>query len=71
MLRKNRVIGGITYRMFKERNFVEIVFCTVSTDEQINVSIEWDIQFLGIRNKTDEPSQRLSKNARAVHAHIR
>ena len=57
--------------MFKERNFVEIVFCTVSTDEQINVSIEWNIQFLGIRNKTDEPSQRLSKNARAVHAHVR
>ena len=57
--------------MFKERNFVEIVFCTVSTDEQINVSIEWDIQFIGIRNKTDGPSQIVSKNARAVHAHIR
>lgn len=37
VLRGNKVIGGITYRMFQERNFVEIVFCTVSTDEQIHV----------------------------------
>lgn len=56
--------------MFKERNFVEIVFCTVSTDEQINVPISWTSQLVGIRNKTHEPSQRLSENACAVHAHI-
>lgn len=56
--------------MFKERNFVEIVFCTVSTDEQINVPISWSSQLVGIRNKTHEPSQRLSENACAVHAHI-
>lgn len=37
VLRKNRVIGGITYRLFEDRNFVEIVFCTVATDEQIHV----------------------------------
>ena len=37
VLRKNRVIGGITYRLFEDRNFVAIVFCTVATDEQIHV----------------------------------
>lgn len=37
VLRNNRVIGGITYRLFEDRNFVEIVFCTVATDEQIHV----------------------------------
>ena len=38
VLRNNRVIGGITYRLFKDRDFVEIVFCTVATEEQIHVS---------------------------------
>ncbi|KAK8798683.1 hypothetical protein WA158_007767 [Blastocystis sp. Blastoise] len=33
--RNGRVIGGITYRPFKERNFVEIVFCAVSASEQV------------------------------------
>ena len=27
------VIGGITYRPFKERRFAEIVFCAVSSDQ--------------------------------------
>ena len=39
VLRGNKVIGGITYRLFTDRNFVEIVFCTVATDEQIHVRI--------------------------------
>ncbi|KAI8051560.1 putative histone acetyltransferase [Syncephalis plumigaleata] len=30
-----RVVGGITYRVFEERGFVEIVFCAVSTTEQV------------------------------------
>ena len=44
VLRNNRVIGGITYRLFEDRNFVEIVFCTVATDEQIHVESNGSIQ---------------------------
>lgn len=29
------VIGGITYRLFRERTFCEIVFCAVSSSEQV------------------------------------
>lgn len=31
-----QVIGGITYREFRSRAFAEIVFCAVSSDEQVN-----------------------------------
>lgn len=31
----NTVIGGITYRLFPERTFCEIVFCAVSSSEQV------------------------------------
>ncbi|KXG50305.1 Acyl-CoA N-acyltransferase [Penicillium griseofulvum] len=30
-----QVIGGITYREFRERGFAEIVFCAVSADQQV------------------------------------
>lgn len=33
--RGRRVIGGITFRLFKERTFCEIVFCAVSSSEQV------------------------------------
>jgi len=29
------VIGGITYRPFKGRQFAEIVFCAISSDQQV------------------------------------
>lgn len=29
------VIGGITYRLFPEKEFCEIVFCAISSDEQV------------------------------------
>ncbi|KAF7547165.1 hypothetical protein G7Z17_g7913 [Cylindrodendrum hubeiense] len=29
------VIGGITYRAFRDRKFAEIVFCAVSSDQQV------------------------------------
>ncbi|OMJ17922.1 Histone acetyltransferase GCN5 [Smittium culicis] len=29
------IIGGITYRSFEERSFIEIVFCAVSSSEQV------------------------------------
>ncbi|KAF4462664.1 histone acetyltransferase [Fusarium albosuccineum] len=32
------VVGGITYRPFRDRRFAEIVFCAVSSDEQIKRS---------------------------------
>lgn len=34
-LTPNSVIGGITYRLFPERGFCEIVFCAVSSSEQV------------------------------------
>lgn len=33
-----QVIGAITYRAFVEKRFVEIVFCAISSDEQVQVS---------------------------------
>lgn len=30
-----QVIGGITYRAFRDRKFAEIVFCAVSSDQQV------------------------------------
>ena len=35
LLKHGRVIGGITYRPFREQSFAEIVFCAVSADEQV------------------------------------
>lgn len=35
VLRPAGVIGGITYRMFPERGFCEIVFCAISSSEQV------------------------------------
>lgn len=29
------VLGGITFRLFQEKNFVEIVFCAISSTEQV------------------------------------
>src|SRR5437764_4945833 len=29
------VVGGITYRPFKGRQFAEIVFCAISSDQQV------------------------------------
>ncbi len=29
------VVGGITYRPFKGRHFAEIVFCAISSDQQV------------------------------------
>jgi hypothetical protein len=34
-IKQGRVIGGITYRPFKEQKFGEIAFCAVSTTEQV------------------------------------
>ncbi|RMI94246.1 Histone acetyltransferase GCN5, partial [Fusarium kuroshium] len=33
--RRLEVVGGITYRPFKDRGFAEIAFCAVLSDEQI------------------------------------
>jgi histone acetyltransferase len=32
---KYTVVGGITYRLFKDQNFAEIVFCAITSNEQV------------------------------------
>jgi len=34
------VIGGICFRMFPSQNFAEIVFCAVTSNEQVKVGEE-------------------------------
>lgn len=38
LIKENRVIGGICFRMFPTQNFAEIVFCAVTSNEQVKVS---------------------------------
>ncbi|KAJ1933771.1 histone acetyltransferase [Linderina macrospora] len=33
----SHVVGGITFRLFEQRQFAEIVFCAVSSSEQVKV----------------------------------
>ena len=37
LIKENRVIGGICFRMFSSQNFAEIVFCAVTSNEQVKV----------------------------------
>lgn len=37
LVKDNRPIGGICFRMFPTQNFTEIVFCAVSSNEQVKV----------------------------------
>jgi hypothetical protein len=37
LIKDNRPIGGICFRMFPTQNFTEIVFCAVSSNEQVKV----------------------------------
>jgi histone acetyltransferase len=34
----NSALGGITYRLFDQRQFAEIVFCAIASSEQVKVS---------------------------------
>lgn len=34
-----QVVGGITYRPFNHRKFAEIVFCAISSTEQVKVGV--------------------------------
>ena len=38
LIKDDRVIGGICFRMFPTQNFAEIVFCAVTSNEQVKVS---------------------------------
>ena len=38
LIKEERVIGGICFRMFLQQNFAEIVFCAVTSNEQVKVS---------------------------------
>ena len=37
LIKDNKVVGGITFRMFPQQSFAEIVFCAVASNEQIKV----------------------------------
>ncbi|NWU91531.1 KAT2A acetyltransferase, partial [Upupa epops] len=41
LIKDGRVIGGICFRMFPTQGFTEIVFCAVTSNEQVKVR-EWD-----------------------------
>ena len=38
LIKDNKVVGGITFRMFVQQSFAEIVFCAVASNEQIKVT---------------------------------
>ena len=37
LVKDNKPIGGICFRMFPTQNFTEIVFCAVTSNEQVKV----------------------------------
>ena len=37
LIKENRVIGGICFRVFPSQQFAEIVFCAVTSNEQVKV----------------------------------
>lgn len=39
LVKDNRVIGGICFHMFPSQGFSEIVFCAVSSNEQVKVKL--------------------------------
>ena len=39
LVKDNNVIGGICFRMFPSQGFTEIVFCAVTSNEQVKVMI--------------------------------
>lgn len=40
LIKDGRVIGGICFRMFPTQGFTEIVFCAVTSNEQVKVRAE-------------------------------
>lgn len=62
------VIGGIAFRMFEEQHFSEVVFCAVTSNEQVSSKLFCSFLLIvfffhpgqRIRNQIDELSQRLS-----------
>lgn len=38
LIKDGRVIGGICFRMFPTQGFTEIVFCAVTSNEQVKVN---------------------------------
>jgi histone acetyltransferase len=39
--RNLQVVGGITYRNFPDRKFAEIVFCAITSTEQVKVCLRY------------------------------
>jgi hypothetical protein len=51
-----QVVGGITYRPFNHRKFAEIVFCAITSSEQVKVIPSLGDSNLGIRLTSYESS---------------
>lgn len=49
LIKENRVIGGVCFRMFPTQGFTEIVFCAVTSNEQVKVHIASIIMCICIR----------------------
>ena len=43
LIKDGRVIGGICFRMFPSQGFTEIVFCAVTSEEQVKVRAAQDL----------------------------
>lgn len=53
-----KVVGGITYRLFDQRGFAEIVFCAISSVEQVKVGYpnkDYELICVGVWLAFDEP----------------
>ena len=50
LVKDNKVIGGICFRMFPIQGFTEIVFCAVTSNEQVKVCMYNSV--LGIKVHT-------------------
>lgn len=48
LIKDGRVIGGICFRMFPTQGFTEIVFCAVTSNEQVKVRAgRWAVGAVG------------------------
>jgi hypothetical protein len=55
-----QVVGGITYRPFNHRKFAEIVFCAITSSEQVKVFSPFGMSLIeGLWITFNEPSERL------------
>lgn len=51
LIKDGRVIGGICFRMFPTQGFTEIVFCAVTSNEQVKVHNIYSPDSCGTHNR--------------------